>query len=335
VTLTLGPPQPPHLHARFPDAAPQLPHLRLGTAPTPVRELPGLPGVWVKDEGAYGDGGWGGNKVRKLEWILPDVKRRGRRTILTFGALGTNHGLATALYAQAAGLQAAVAVVDQPLDDHVRANLARLKASGATVHETRTARRTRLLAPALLVRHRRPYVLPAGGSSAVGVLGYVETALELAAQIDAGELPRPGTVVCAVGTGGTLAGMMLGLRLAGLHDVRVEGVLVNDGLPLDPRRIARLAARTARLLRRRGADVPDAAIPSRTDVVVETDALGPGYGHATAEARAAVARGPELGLELEGVYTGKAFGRLLRVHAAGARDGGAPVLFVHTNGPRP
>ncbi len=324
----------PHLHARFPEAAGQLPYLRLGTGPTPVRELPGLPGVWVKDEGAYGDGGWGGNKVRKLEWILPDVRRRGRRTVLTFGALGTNHGLATALYAKDAGLRVAVAVVDQPLDDHVRANLARLRASGANVHETHTVARTRLLAPALLVRHRRPYVLPAGGSSPVGVLGYVETALELAAQIDAGDLPRPGAVVCAIGTGGTLAGMLLGLRLAGLADVRVEGVLVNDGLPLEPARIARLAARTAKLLRRRGADVPASAVPSAGDVIVQTDALGAGYGHATAESEAAVALGPALGLTLEDVYTGKALGRLLRVRAAGP-DAGAPVLFLHTNGPRP
>lgn len=113
----------PLLHARFPPLAGSLPFLRLGTGPTPVRELE--PGLWVKDEGAYGDGGWGGNKVRKLEWILPDARRRGRRTVLTFGALGTNHGLATALYAPRAGMHAAVAVVDQPLDDHVRANLAR------------------------------------------------------------------------------------------------------------------------------------------------------------------------------------------------------------------
>jgi D-cysteine desulfhydrase len=324
----------PHLHARFPAAAAGLHHLRLGTAPTPVRPLAGHDGVWIKDEGAYGDGAWGGNKVRKLEWILPDARRRGRRTILTFGALGTNHGLATALYAQAAGLHAAVAVVDQPLDDHVRANLARLRASGATVHETHTAARTRLLAPYLMVRHRRPYVLSAGGSSPVGVLGAVEAALELAAQIADGTVPRPGTVVCAIGTGGTLAGMTLGLRVAGLEDVTVEGVLVNDQLPLDARRIARLAQRTAKLLRARGADVPVSAVPQARDIVIATDALGRGYGHPTAESLEAVALGPAIGLALEGVYTGKALGRLLRVHAAGGY-GGRPVLFLHTNGPRP
>ena len=76
----------------------------------------------MKDDGAYGSI-YGGNKVRKLEWILPDVAARGRRTIVTVGALGTNHGLATALYARERGLRCAVALVDQPVDDHVRRQL--------------------------------------------------------------------------------------------------------------------------------------------------------------------------------------------------------------------
>lgn len=326
---------PSHLHQRYPALVATLPHVRLGTGPTPVTPLPGHDGVWVKDEGAYGDGAWGGNKVRKLEWLLADAQRRGRGTVLTFGALGTNHGLATALYAQQVGLKAAVAVVDQPLDDHVRANLARLKASGAAVHETRSKARTVAALPALLVRHRRPYVIPAGGSSAVGVLGYVEAALELAAQVEAGDVPRPGTVVCAIGTGGTLAGTTLGLRLGGLGDVRVEGVLVNDQLPLEPVRIARLARKAAALLSDRGADIPAAELGlTADDVTVATDALGAGYGHGTPEGDAAVALGPSVGFPLEPVYTGKALGRLLRVHAAGGY-GDAPVLFLQTNGPRP
>jgi D-cysteine desulfhydrase len=324
----------PELHRCFPELAATLPHRRLGTGPSPVHPVPGHDGVWLKDEGTYGDGGWGGNKVRKLEWTIPDAQRRGRRTILTFGALGTNHGLATARYGIAAGLHVAVAVVDQPLDDHVRGNLQRLETSGATVHHTHTALRTRLLAPWLVARHRNPYLLPAGGSSPVGVLGVVETALELATQIEAGACPRPGTVVCAVGTGGTLAGLALGLRLAGLDDIRVEGVLVNDQLPLEPPRIARLARRTAQLLRDRGARIADDAAPRPEDLSVPTDALGAGYGHPTAEAEAAVALGPSLGVPIEGVYTGKALGRLLRVHAAGGY-GDRPVLFLQTNGPRP
>ena len=72
----------PRLHARHPELATSLPHIPLGTGPTPVRRLKALEPdgteLWLKDDGAYGDGGWGGNKVRKLEWILPEAKRRGR-----------------------------------------------------------------------------------------------------------------------------------------------------------------------------------------------------------------------------------------------------------------
>ena len=99
-----------------------------------------------------------------------------------------------------------------------------------------------------------------------------------------------------------------------------------------------MCARTARLLRERGASVPDAAVPSVTDVRLVADALGEGYGHPTSEGRAAARRGREAwGLELDPVYTAKAFGRLLRAHAAGAYGAtpDRPVLFLDTNGPRP
>ncbi|MFD6398187.1 hypothetical protein [Nocardia sp. NPDC060249] len=79
----------PLLHQRFPRLRETLPHIGLSSGPTPVRRLEALPAggapVWLKDDGAFGDGGWGGNKVRKLEWILPDAHRRGARTILTVG----------------------------------------------------------------------------------------------------------------------------------------------------------------------------------------------------------------------------------------------------------
>src|SRR3954451_15618656 len=225
----------PHLHQRFPGLVETLPHLVLSERPTPVRELAGL-GIWVKEDGSFGSGGWGGNKVRKLEWLIPDAKRRGRRSILTFRGLGTNWGLATALYAREHGLETALALVDQPVDDHVTAQLARLEASGARIHRTHTKARTVAALPWLLARNARggrpPYPLPAGGSSAVGALGYVEAALEIAAQVADGTLPEPAHAVVPVGTGGTAAGLALGLQIAGLRS-RVVGIVVNDQLRLD------------------------------------------------------------------------------------------------------
>ena len=311
-----------------------MPHLVLSERPTPVRELAGL-GVWVKEDGAFGSGGWGGNKVRKLEWLIPDARRRGRRSILTFGGLGTNWGLATALYGREHGLETALALVDQPIDAHVSAQLARLEASGARIHRTHTKARTVAMLPWLLARNSRggrpPYLLPAGGSSRVGVLGYVEAALEIAAQVEDGILPEPAHVVVPVGTGGTAAGLALGLQLAGLR-TRVVGIVVNDQLRLDGPVIARLARRTAALLERRGAQLGGSLRIGPDMLDLTRDQIGAGYGHPTEAASRATGLAAEEGLRLDPVYTAKAMAGLLALRAEGRLGG--PVLFIHTDGPR-
>lgn len=325
------------LHQRFPDLADTVPYLRLGAAPTPIRPLDvgtGVP-LWCKDDSGYGNGGWGGNKVRKLEWLLPEAHRRGARTILTVGGTGTNWGLATALYGRDQGIETVLALLDQPMDDHVRAQLKRLEKSGATLHFTHTKRRTILTAPWLYLRHvrgrTRPYFLPVGGSSPIGALGYVEGALELADQVAAGAMPEPSHLVTAVGSGGTAAGLALGLRLAGLK-TRVVGVVVNDALPLDAPHIVRLAKRAERLLRSRGARFePTGLRPD--DLTSTTDWLGPGYGHPTPAAREAESLAAQDGLRLETVYTAKALAALLHLDTA-AGFGAGPVLFLNTYGPR-
>jgi D-cysteine desulfhydrase len=323
----------PWLHKRFPALVESLPHLPLSERPTPVREMEGL-GIWLKEDGRFGSGGWGGNKVRKLEWLIPDAKRRGRRSILTFGGLGTNWGLATALYAREHGLETALALVDQPIDEHVKAQLARLEASGARIHRTQTKARTVAMLPWLLARNvrggRPPYLLPAGGSSAVGALGYVEAALEIAAQVEDGSLPEPAHVVVPVGTGGTAAGLALGFQLAGLRS-RVVGVVVNDQLRLDPPVLARLARRTAALLERREARLGQLRLgPEMLDLT--RDQIGAGYGHWTEAAEAATVLAAEERLGLDPVYTAKAMAGLLALRGEGRLGG--PVLFVHTDGPR-
>lgn len=329
----------PLLHQRYPELAATLPHLSLQSGRTPVRKLSldtaGAP-VWLKDDSVFGDGGWGGNKVRKLEWLVPDAVRQRRRTLVTVGGLGTNWGLAAALYGREHGLETVLALVDQPIDEHVRHQLERLRASGARLYFTHTKKRTMLCAPLILARHfsgvRPPYPLPAGGSSPVGALGYVEAALEIAAQVRAGELPEPTHIVTAVGSGGTAAGLSLGLRLTGLS-TRVVGVIVNDTLRLDERSLTRLARRAADLLRRRGARLPENLFATgNLDIVTEW--LGPGYGRSTPEATAALALSSEREhLTLEPVYTAKAMAALLDLNAHG-HFGNGPVLYLNTNGPR-
>lgn len=325
------------LHDHLPDLA--LDHLSLGTSPTPVRRLDEelVPGaeVWLKDESTFGDGGWGGNKVRKLEWIIPEAHRRGVRTLFTVGGIGTHWGLAAALYGRDHGLRTLLGLVDQPVDDHVRDQLARLEASGAELHRYRDAKRLRLAAPWLIarttVRDRRfPWYLPAGGSNPFGATAYVEVALEIAAQVDLGLLPEPASVVTAVGSGGTAAGLALGLRMAGLR-TRVFGVVVNDAFPLDAPVIAGMANRTADLLRDRGARL-DVASLVPGDVTMRLDWLGSTYGDPTPASRAAVGDAAVCGLSLEPVYTGKAVAAMRDV--GGTSEMPEPILWLNTHGPR-
>ena len=325
------------LHDHLPGLS--IEHLRLGSTPTPVRLLdPGLVGggeVWLKDESTFGDGGWGGNKVRKLEWIIPEARRRGVSTLFTVGGIGTHWGLAAALYGREQGLRTVLGLVDQPVDDHVRGQLARLEASGAELHRYRDPRRLRLAAPGLIARavlrdRRLPWYLPAGGSNAFGALAYAETGFEIAAQVEAGVLPEPATVVTAVGSGGTTAGLALGLRLAGLH-TRVFGVVVNDAFPLDAPVIARLANRTADLLRDRGATVPVAKVEPG-DVTMRTDWLGETYGDPTPASIEAVDAAERDELHLEPVYTGKSLAAIRDLARSDPLP--EPILWLNTHGPR-
>ena len=330
-------PAPP-LYRRFPALERSLPRVRLGARATPVRRLLALEatlgaaapagGLWLKDDGGYAEP-YGGNKPRKLEFILADALARGRRAVLTFGGTGTHHGLATAIYARLHGLRTVLLLVDQPDTPHVRAQLARLRTSGALLRFTRGPIRTALALPWHLLRHAA-YFIWLGGSSPLGTVGFVEAGLELGEQVARGELPEPSHVVCPLGSGGTAAGLLVGLRLAGLR-TRVVAVAVSELRPFGPRLIARLARRTARLLVRRGADLPAAARRYHAgDVDLELGFVGAGYGALLPAAEDAIAMSAAAeALRLESVYTGKAMAATLaRVRAGGF--GAGPVLFWHT-----
>jgi D-cysteine desulfhydrase len=314
-----------------------LARVKLGQGPTPVRELTRLGNergeapVWIKDDGAYS--AFGGNKARKLEWLLADARRRGKRTVLTGGALGSNHGLSCALFARRLGMRTVLVLVPQPETEHVRRQLARMRAAGAELHLAPGVLRAYGLAVSLMLRRASwplnlPYFLRPGGSVPLGCVGYVEAAIELAAQIEAGELPAPSHLVVPLGSGGTAAGLAAGLKLAGLR-TRLVCVLVNDLIRVDERTVARLARRTVRLLRKRGASVAGAGV-APGDLTVERDWLGPGYGHSTPAAEESMALFAEReDVVLEPVYTAKAVAGLLELNRRGA-FGTGPVLYWHT-----
>ena len=309
--------------------------LRLGHGPTPLRPLLGLPGeaqVWLKDDGAYAP--HGGNKARKLEWLLADALARRRRTVITGGAIGTNHGLATALYARQLGMRTVLVLVPQPEDDHVRAQLERMRATGAELRFAAGPVRAFALAATLLIRRaepplRLPYLILPGGSVPLGCLGYVQAGLELGWQVEQGVLPEPTHVVVALGSGGTAAGLLLGMRAAGLRS-RLVCVLVNDITAVDAGTVARLARRTQRLLARRGARIPEVDLRAER-AEVRDQWLGGGYGHPSAEGAAATEAFANEGVTLDPVYTAKAAAALLEMSGRGELGPG-PVLFWHTYG---
>jgi D-cysteine desulfhydrase len=310
---------------------------RLGAGPTPVRELAqlgedgGRAPVWLKDDGAYSS--HGGNKARKLEWLLGEAARRGKRTILTGGARGTNHGLATARFGRRLGMRTVLVLVPQPDTAHVRRQLQRMRDAGAEVHLPGGVRRAYLLAAGLMLARispplNLPYFLRPGGSVPLGCVGYVEAVGELGDQIAAGELPAPSHVVVALGSGGTAAGLAAGMKLFGMRS-RLVCVLVNDLTRVDAKTVARLARRTLRLLGRHGVNVEGIDVSS-ADIIVERAWLGPGYGHSTREAeRATKLLAEREGLALEPVYTAKAMAAVLELNRRGA-FGDGPVLYWHT-----
>lgn len=139
---------------------------------------------------------YGGNKVRKLEFLLADAQRQGARDLLTFGYAGSNHALATAIYGAQAGLHVTSLLLPQPNAQYVRRNLLAGHAAGARLLARRNVPAIALTvalfsAKAVLSGQRRPYIIPAGGSSPVGVLGYVNAAFELADQVNTGLVPLP------------------------------------------------------------------------------------------------------------------------------------------------
>jgi 1-aminocyclopropane-1-carboxylate deaminase/D-cysteine desulfhydrase-like pyridoxal-dependent ACC family enzyme len=268
---------------------------------------------------------YGGNKVRKLEYILADARARGATRLVTVGAVGSHHVLATTLYGESAGFTVEAALMPQPRTEHVvevlRAGLGHgMRPLAAGSYAAVVAK----LIPRVV--GRGAYFVTVGGSSPRGSLGYVDAARELAAQVRAGEMPEPDLVVVALGSGGTAGGLAAGLELEGLRS-RVVGVVVAEPawfVALRARRLARACLRLAGGRR-----------PARgwLDARLEIDRawLGLGYGFTTEAGTRAMQAAEGVGLVLDPTYTAKTFAAALdRVERL--RDAPAPktVLYWHT-----
>ena len=314
----------------LPQLAERIPWLSLAHLPTPVEplELDGLPAarqIWIKRDDLTAEP-YGGNKVRKLEFLLAAAKARGARRLITVGAAGSHHALATTIYGRSLGFDVSLVLFPQPLTDHVREVLLLDQAYGA---ELRYTHRMETVPAALFVatlryRNQGAFVIPPGGSDATGTLGYVSAALELAEQIQRGELPEPRTVIVAAGTLGTAAGMALGFQIAGIR-AHIKAVRITSRIVTNERVLARLVRGAQLILRRAGAriDVADAAL---AQVQLVHDQIGRGYGQETPAGSSASRLFEESGVRLDAAYTAKAAAALIQ--DAPATD--PPILFWHT-----
>ncbi|MDQ1396553.1 MAG: D-cysteine desulfhydrase [Acidimicrobiaceae bacterium] len=301
-------------------------HLSLAHLPTPFEPMDRLgaalgmdPGaLWVKRDDCTGLAG-GGNKARKLEFLCGEAVAQGADTLVTGGGRQSNHVRMTAAAANRLGLNCTL-VMSSREPTHATGNVILDRLMGANLvwagdldyygledEIEATAQR-------LVKAGRRPYVMPIGGASAVGALGYVYAADELM-----GDLPELDVVVVADGSGGTHAGLVAGF---GDHS-RVLGVDVGTRPDLDEQ-VSRKAAEAAHLVAR----------PAPTGkLMLDHDRFGDGYGAPTDACREALDLAARLeGLILDPVYTGKAMAGLIAARREGRLAADEQVVFLHTGG---
>ncbi|WP_285960500.1 D-cysteine desulfhydrase [Pseudomonas tohonis] len=313
----------------------RVPRLELVTSPTPLEPLAHLSRQLGRDIRVKRDDitpfALGGNKVRKLEYLAQDALAQGADVLVTAGAIQSNHVRQTAALAARLGLSC-VALLENPIGTADRnylenGNRLLLDLFGTEVQlvpNLDTA--DQLLAEAaerLRAAGRTPYVVPIGGSNALGALGYVRAGLELAEQIKAGGV-RPSAVVLASGSAGTHAGLALALEHT-LPGIRVVGVTVSRPDATQRPKVEGLLQRTAELL-----GVP---VPTGLRVELWDQYFAPRYGEPNAGTLGAIRQvASSEGLLLDPVYTGKAFAGLLDGLERGAFEGNGPVIFLHTGG---
>lgn len=299
---------------------------RLTETPTPVERVASVGGaseLWVKrDDRTHPV--YGGNKVRKLEALLADARERGARRLVTVGAVGSHHVLATTYFGKRAGFEVEAVLVPQPRTEHVVEVLRADLALGLRAYPVGSwgaapwAVAARAFAAGGAAGRARARVIPVGGSSVLGSMPYVDAGLELAHQVRAGELPEPDVCVVAVGSGGTAGGLAAGFAAAGLRTT-VVGVCVST----PPWALSVLAHHIARACaRRRGVS------SERLRLVIDRRFLGPGYAYPTPEGDEATRVAADVaGLPLDPTYTAKTFAcALWFVRARRARH----VLYWHT-----
>lgn len=323
-----------YLISAYPELASTLRRAELTDLPTPVSVhdiacATGRRTVMIKHDDQTSSI-YGGNKVRKLEYLLQRAKDRGAKRVATFGAAGSNHALATALHARQLGLdctcflahQSKTPNISRTLNKHLQIGTELLR-YGGSVNRLELYRR--------YLQDRNIWVIPLGGTCWLGAAGFVNAGLELAAQISDGTIEIPDRIYMANGTMGSVAGLALGLAASNLP-IDIHAVRVADNRFVKRDVLERLIHKTASLLNRFDPSFPISAA-QRARIVWRSDFYADGYAKVDAVTEDAVAFARrELDLRLETTYTGKAMAALR--HDLRAGDTGT-FMFWNTYNSRP
>ena len=316
----------------------RFPRVRLTQSPTPLEFLPRLttalggPGIYIKRDDNTGLA-LGGNKTRKLEFLIGDALHQGATHVVTQGATQSNHVRQTIAAANRHGLKTTVLLeerVSGAHEDYYRnGNVLLDQILGAAAIEHRPAgldmnAELGHVADRLRAQGEVPYLSPGGGTNPIGALGYVVSAHEITAQ--ANELGlRIDEVIHATGSTGTQAGLVVGFEAASSH-IPVLGISVRAPKDRQEANVRKLATETWKLLEARG-DFPEQAVR------VNADYVGEGYGLPTEGMVQAVRLLAETeGILLDPVYSGKAFAGLVDLVRQGRYTQGQTIVFVHTGG---
>lgn len=289
------------LFDRFP-ALREVPRVDLCSLPSPVQSLEHiLPGLWIKRDDLNATI-CGGNKVRALEFLLGGL--HAGDSVITVGGAGSTHVLATALHAARIGISTYALRWRHEMNPVALAVSSRIESliERPSIHLTPVLpiARARLRS----IKGKSRYI-PVGGSAPVGVLGHVNSALELVQQISNGEMPQPSRVILPMGTGGTAAGLLLGFAIAGA-EIEVVGVRTGPRVFANKRAVLSLAKRTSRLIGTMCGEQIPAVDPDRLRVI--HTAYGGAYGRPVhGAARAASDLHEALGIRLDDTYTAKAW----------------------------
>jgi D-cysteine desulfhydrase len=312
------------LFGRFP-ALSKLPRAGLCTLPSPVQPFPGRETeIWIKRDDLDAPL-CAGNKVRALEFLLGGLNAGD--TVVTTGGAGSTHVLATAGHAARLGVKVIASRWTHdmnPVADQVAAQIRRMVPGSRVSWNPVLA----LVEARYHTSTKKVRYIPIGGTSPLGVLGHVNAALELSEQISNGEMPRPSSIILPLGSGGTSAGILLGLAIAGLNSVEVVGARVAPRIFANRGRVLMVAHAAARLIHRLTGEKPPPIDPSRLRVV--HDVYGGAYGRTLESSRSpAKLLHMTMRLRVDDTYTAKAWTAALNENIS--RDG--PLLFWLTFDP--